>query len=99
MKDSKSLLLLVVSVLLILVSCALLWTWGFNFGNFAKEKQNTVFVVKDSTAAANVTRDSLKKIYEATISNISTFDSTWTNADSLKDSLDLKLNEFYNITF
>ncbi len=99
MKDSKSLLLLVVSVLLILVSCALLWTWGFNFGNFAKDKQtaSTVFVVKDSTTATNATRDSLKKIYEATISNISKFDSTLSNADSLKDSLDLRLSDFYKL--
>ena len=57
MKDSKSILLLVVSVLLILVSCALLWTWGYNFNNFTKDKQGTVFIVKDSTIATNATRD------------------------------------------
>ncbi|MEO6671613.1 MAG: DUF1411 domain-containing protein [Ferruginibacter sp.] len=97
MKDSKSILLLVVSVLLILVSCALLWTWGYNFNNFTKEKQGTVFIVKDSTAATNATRDSLKKIYEATITNLGTLDSTWSHADSLKDDLDIKLSEFYKL--
>ncbi|MFT3912189.1 MAG: hypothetical protein QM737_22370 [Ferruginibacter sp.] len=97
MKDSKSILLLVVSVLLILVSCALLWTWGYNFSNFTKDKQSTVFVVKDSTAATNATRDSLKKIYEATITNLGTLDSTWTHADSLKNDLDIKLSEFYKL--
>jgi hypothetical protein len=98
MKDSKSILLLVVSVMLILVSCALLWTWGFNFGNFAKDnKQATVLIVKDSTAATNATRDSLKKVYEATITNIGTLDSTWTRVDSLKNDLDVKLSEFYKL--
>ncbi len=97
MKDSKSILLLVVSVLLILVSCALLWTWGYNFNNFTKDKQGTVFIVKDSTVATNATRDSLQKIYTATISNLGTLDSTWTNADSLKTDLDIKLSEFYKL--
>src|SRR4051812_27514904 len=97
MKDSKSILLLVVSVLLILVSCALLWTWGYNFNNFTKDKQGTVFIVKDSTAATNATRDSLKRIYAATISNIGTLDSTWTHADSIKGDLDVKLSEFYKL--
>lgn len=97
MKDYKSILLLVVSVLLILVSCALLWTWGYNFSNFAKDKQGTVFIVKDSTTATNATRDSLRKIYAATISNIGALDSTWTHADSLKTGLDIKLSEFYKL--
>lgn len=97
MKDSKSILLLVVSVLLILVSCALLWTWGYNFNNLTKDKQGTVFIVKDSTVATNATRDSLKKIYEATITNLGTLDSTWFHADSLKNDLDVKLSEFYKL--
>lgn len=98
MKDSKSILLLVVSVLLILVSFALLWTWGFSIGNITKDnKQATVLVVKDSTAATNAARDSLKKVYEATISNLGTLDSTWTRADSLKTDLDVKLSEFYKL--
>ncbi len=97
MKDSKTLLLLVVSVLLILVSCALLWTWGYNFNNFTKNKQGTVYIIKDSTASANATRDSLQKIYRATINNMGTLDSTWTQADSLKGNLDVKLSEFYKL--
>lgn len=97
MRDSKSILLLVVSVLLILVSCALLWTWGYNFNNLTKDKQGTVFVVKDSTAATNAMRDSLKKVYAATISNLGTLDSTWTHADSLRTDLDVKLSEFYKL--
>ena len=97
MKDSKSLLLLVVSVLLILVSFALLWSWGYNLGNQKSEKNGTVYIIKDSTAAANATRDSLSKVYASTLQNISTLDSTWTKADSLKQDLDFKLTEFYKL--
>lgn len=97
MKDSKSLLLLVVSVLLILVSFALLWSWGYNLGNQKSEKNGTVYILKDSTAAANATRDSLSKVYASTLQNISTLDSTWTKADSLKQDLDFKLTEFYKL--
>jgi hypothetical protein len=97
MKDSKSLLLLVVSVLLILVSFALLWSWGYNLGNQKSEKQGTVYIIKDSTAAANATRDSLNRIYANTIENISILDSTWNRADSLKQDLDVKLTDFYKL--
>ena len=97
MKDSKSLLLLVVSVLLILVSFALLWSWGYNLGNQQSDKKGTVYIIKDSTTAANATRDSLKKIYASTLNNIGVLDSTWTKADSLKDDLDLKLSDFYKL--
>lgn len=97
MKDSKSILLLVVSVLLILVSFALLWTWGYQFNDLTKAKSGTVFVIKDSTAAANATRDSLKRVYTATINSVGTLDSTWLTADSLKGNLDIKLSEFYKL--
>ena len=97
MKDSKSILLLVVSVLLILVSFALLWTWGYQFNDLTKAKSGTVYVIKDSTAAANATRDSLKRVYTATINSVGTLDSTWLTADSLKGNLDIRLSEFYKL--
>lgn len=97
MKDSKSILLLVVSVLLLLVSFALLWTWGYQFSNFTKEKSGTVYIIKDSTEAANATRDSLRRVYTATIAGFNELDSTWTKADSLKTDLDIKLSEFYKL--
>jgi hypothetical protein len=56
-----------------------------------------VYIIKDSTASANATRDSLQKIYRATINNMGTLDSTWTQADSLKGNLDVKLSEFYKL--
>lgn len=97
MKDSKSILLLVVSVLLLLVSFALLWTWGYQFSAFTKEKSGTVYIIKDSTAAANATRDSLRRVYTSTIENFNRLDSTWTRADSLKNDLDVRLTEFYRL--
>lgn len=97
MKDSKSILLLVVSVLLLLVSFALLWTWGYQFSAFTKDKSGTVYIIKDSTAAANHTRDSLRRVYTATIEGFSKLDSTWNRADSLTTDLDFKLSEFYKL--
>jgi hypothetical protein len=97
MKDSKSILLLVVSVLLILVSFALLWSWGYNLGNQKSDKQGTVFIIKDSTAAANATRDSLNKVYSNTMKSLGALDSTWTKADSLKQDLEIKLGDFYKL--
>jgi hypothetical protein len=97
MKDSKSLLLLVVSVLLILVSFALLWSWGYNLGNEKSSKSGTVYILKDSTAAAIATRDSLNKIYKATIQNLGSLDSTLSQADSIQNGLAFNFNEFYKL--
>lgn len=97
MKDTKTILLLVVSVLLLLVSFALLWTWGYQFSHLTKEKNGTVFILKDSTDAANNRRDSLRKVYSNTIASFNQLDSTWVKADSLKNDLDLKLTEFYKL--
>ncbi len=97
MKDSKSLLLLVVSVLLILVSFALLWSWGYNLGNQKSEKQGTVYILKDSTQAANEARDSLAKVYSTTIQNLGLLDSSRIKADSLKSDLSARLAEFYQL--
>src|SRR6476661_2308812 len=103
MKDSRTVLLLVVSLLLILVSCALLWTWGYNFNNYTKDKSGTVFIVKDSTTPRVTEKinkpyqDSLREMYAKTVSNLGALDSTWTTADSLKSDLDIKLNDFYKL--
>jgi hypothetical protein len=97
MKDTKTILLLVVSVLLLLVSFALLWTWGYQFSHLTKEKNGTVFILKDSTDAANNRRDSLRKAYNNTIASFNQLDSTWVKADSLKNNLDVKLTEFYKL--
>lgn len=97
MKDTKTILLLVVSVLLLLVSFALLWTWGYQFSSFTKDKSGTVYILKDSTEAANATRDSLRRVYASTVAGFAKLDSAWNRADSLKTGLDIKLNEFYKL--
>ncbi|HAN66672.1 MAG TPA: hypothetical protein DCQ34_10730 [Chitinophagaceae bacterium] len=97
MKDTKTILLLVVSVLLLLVSFALLWTWGYQFSSFTKDKAGTVYIIKDSTESANAKRDSLRRVYASTVAGFAKLDSAWNRADSLKTGLDIKLNEFYKL--
>lgn len=84
--------------MLILVSCALLWTWGYNFNG--NQKQPETVVKREPVVVPNPdnqTRDSLQKIYTATIQNLGELDSTWAQGDSLKSDLDVKLNEFYKL--
>jgi regulator of replication initiation timing len=100
MRDTKSLLLLLVSLLLIIVSFVLIWTWGYSF--YAKNgvaKNNTVqSPVADSVAVANKVRDSLEKVYASTLEDMDRqLDSTLTNSDSLSNQLDAKLAEFYRL--
>lgn len=59
---------------------------------------DTASIAKATRAIANATRDSLQKIYAATIRELdSKLDSTWNYADSLKGPLDIKLNEFFKL--
>ena len=96
MKDSKSLLLLITSMLLIIVSLALLWTWGYNIGN-QKNKTSSVFILKDSTNSNLLSKDSLNKLYKETATNLNSLDSTVSKADSLNYNISDKLNEFYKL--
>jgi regulator of replication initiation timing len=99
MRDTKSLLLLLVSLLLIVVSFVLIWTWGYNF--YSKNevvKNNTIQPVKDSAAIAGKISDSLAKVYALTLQDLDKqLDSTLSNSDSLKNQLDTKLAEFYRL--
>ena len=99
MRDSKSLLLLLVSLLLVLVSFGLLWTWGYRFYNKNDAaKVETRSVVLDSVAIANNIRDSLQNVYNTTLRELDIqLDSTLANTDSLKHELDIKLGEFYRL--
>lgn len=99
MRDTKSLLLLLVSLLLVLVSFVLIWTWGYNFySKNGVDKLGTVNVVKDSAAIANKVSDSLKDVYAATLKDLDLkLDSTLTDSDSLSNQLDAKLAEFYRL--
>ena len=106
MRDTKSSLLLLVSLILFLMSFVILCTWGYNTYYKSKEdKKKSVLAMDDSAtiakatrAIANATRDSLQKIYAATLKEMdSRFDSSRTYADSLKGPLDLKLDEFFKL--
>ena len=99
MRDTKSLLLLLVSLLLVVVSFVLIWTWGYNF--YARNevaKPVTVQLTTDSAAIANKGSDSLKQVYAATLKDLDLkLDSTLSDSDSLSNQLDAKLAEFYRL--
>ena len=99
MRDTKSLLLLLVSLLLVLVSFVLIWTWGYSF--YAKSgivQTNVKQPAPDSAAIANRVRDSLQKVYDATLKDLDIqLNTTLTNSDSLQNELNVKLAEFYRL--
>lgn len=94
MKDTKSLLLLILSFLLIIVSLALLWTWGYNYG---REKSKPPIVNHDTFSAGLLSEDSLNELYNQAVSNLNNLDSALTKADSLKMDITGKLSEFYKL--
>ena len=100
MRDTKSLLLLLVSLLLVLVSFVLIWTWGYRF--YHKDDAynvNAKILITDSNALANRIGDSLQKIYNETLYKLDTqLDSTLINSDSLKKQLDIRLGEFFRLS-
>ncbi|MGB4843585.1 MAG: hypothetical protein WBP16_03910 [Ferruginibacter sp.] len=99
MRDTRSLLLLLVSLMLVLVSFGLLWTWGFRIYNKNDEAQTVQKAEKtDAESIANKVRDSLQKVYTATLNDLDLqLDSTLANTDSLRTELDYKLSEFYRL--
>jgi hypothetical protein len=99
MRDTKSLLLLLVSLLLVLVSFILIWTWGYNFytKNVATKPQ-TAQSAADSATIANKVSDSLQRLYAASLKDLDVqLDSTLSSSDSLNNQLDSKLAEFYRL--
>ncbi len=100
MRDVRSLILLLVSLLLVLVSFILIWTWGYRFYNKNDEfKVAAKIVITDSNALANRIRDSLQKIYNETLYKLDTqLDSTLLDSDSLKKQLDVRLKEFFRLS-
>lgn len=100
MRDTKSLMLLLVSLLLVVVSFVLIWTWGYNYyakNDNVKPAPVTAAVIDPSIITNNI-RDSLQKVYDATLLDLGfQLDSTLTHTDSLKTELDIKLAEFYRL--
>jgi len=98
MKDFKSPLLILLSILL-LVTAGLLITSLYYFC-YKLPVQVTVAgeAKKDTTAMTKKNNDSLVKMYASTIAELDkNFDAVWKGTDSLKTNLDLKLDEFHNL--
>ena len=92
MRDIKSLLLL-------LLSAGLISTWIYHLYDKTQYSQRrTEVYIKDSIAVAEGIRDSLYKIYNATITDLDTrLDSTPTSSDSLQSELTIKAEQIRNL--
>lgn len=96
MRDTKSSSLIVLSLLLLSLSLILICIWGYNIYTGAQKQKIELLKNKLSSNASpsNNTRDSLLKIYTATIDKLdSRIDSTKISADSLLGNVDNKLIE------
>ncbi len=94
MKDTKSLLLLILSLLLAVVSLALLWTWGYNYG---RQNNYSFFESKGNATGKFPNKDSLNQLYNKALQNLSNLDSAVSRADSFKFDIGSKLDEFYQL--
>ena len=99
MRDTKSLSLLLLSSVLFLLSIILLCTWGYQYYHQIQEEKTKTAAEKNTPPTVpDGTRDSLLKIYEATMHNLDNrLDTAWYYADSLKGNLDINLKEFYRL--
>ena len=87
------------SSLLVMLSVGLIGTWIYHlYDKTQYSQQRHEIYIKDSAAVADGIRDSLQKIYSATITGLDTqLSATKTNADSLKTKLEGKLTEIYKL--
>ena len=88
MKDIKPLLI-------VLLSIGLVSTWVYHlYDKTIYSQRKTEVYIKDSAAVADAIKDSLNKIYTATISELDTrLNYSRVNADSLQNKLESKLKE------
>ena len=93
-------MLLLVSLLLVLMSFVLIWTWGYRYYSNADDNKTGARAVQlDSASIANHIRDSLQKVYDETLQRLDTqLDSTLVTSDSIKAQLEVKLNEFFRLS-
>jgi len=99
MRDTKSLSLLLLSSVLFLLSIILLCTWGYQYYHQIQDDKTKAVIAKNTPPSVpDDTRDSLLKIYKATLSSLDKrYDTTAYYADSLKGTLDINLKEFYKL--
>ncbi len=96
MKDTKTILLLVLSGLLIIMSMVLFWMWGYSSGkspekNTAASKpalQNETIADKLNSAASIAYMEKLDDIGKS-------IDSIYNNSDTLKTGMSMNMQEFY----
>lgn len=100
MKESRISMLLLLSMSLLLLAFVILFVWGFTYYRKAAVAAPAAsIVIKDTNAnAAYPAKDSLQKIYAATINKLNAaLDSTRINTDSVQVNMDAKLKEFYSL--
>ncbi|MDN3655076.1 hypothetical protein QWZ08_05535 [Ferruginibacter paludis] len=99
MKDNKSSLLLVVSLLLLSLSLVLLAIWGYQFFNNNNKGNSSLQKQTSSVASINANlRDSLLDAYSRTINKLDVRIGTAKNtADSLMENVDDKITEINSL--
>ncbi len=98
MKDLKSPLLILLSVLLLIATGLLITSMYYFYYKLPVQVTVTGVARKDTAAMAKNANDSLMKMYASTITELDkNFDAAWSNTDSLKTNLDIKLDEFHNL--
>lgn len=92
MRDIKSLLL-------VLLSTGLVATWVYHlYDKTVYSQRRTEVYIKDSAAVADGIRDSLYRIYSATITDLDTkLDSSVNSSDSLESELTVKAGQIKNL--
>jgi hypothetical protein len=96
MRESKSTLLLLVPVFLLLLSLGLLFKWGYQLSRNQDAPLKIIETAKQvQDGAAGFLQDSLQKIYAATVVKLdSNLDSALNSTSNLSSNLDIKLSEF-----
>lgn len=99
MKETRISLLLLLSMSLLLLAFVVLFIWGFTYyRKTVNAGPAAIVVVKDSAAIVNHTRDSMQRIFTATINKLNaSLDSTRINTDSVQVTMETRLKEFYTL--
>lgn len=99
MKDTKTFLLLLVSILLITVSVFLLWTWTYRVKAIvatAENKPGSLSIISEQSIVSG--RDSIQRFYNEILSGINkSIDSVKNSTDSLKGNFTGRLEEFIQL--
>ena len=97
MKNTRLLILPLISLFLLLISFIFLSYWGYRIFNTSKTEKKESAASKDSTAS-NVTRDSLRNIYSATLNSIhNPVDLPMQTTDSGIGETKIKPEDFYRL--